>query len=285
MKKDPTLTLFVKGGLGNQVMQWVFAEGLARKNGLTLLVCSRLLRSRSRAARGLTSRSFSRIVRSLSKPVESSFFYYLFCRCLNRLPLFKNLIAGNSQITNPGKILNAPCTRCVLTDGTSPLVFSCYFNPEWKKVRNQIGGKSNINADIGVHVRRGDYEKGNSGFFVLKRDYYLKAINIALSILKEENPKITIFSDDPSWCKRNLSSPEWEALISHASPEEDLYAMSKTKALVISNSSFSAVAAHLGETFEDLQLVICPDQWLAKSNNTSLGDLRKPSWISLPIQP
>ena len=285
MKKDRTLTLFVKGGLGNQVLQWVYAEGLARKNGLSLLVCSRLLRSRSRAVRGLTVRSLSRIVRSLSHPIESNIFYYLFCRLVNRLPLFKNLIAGNTQIMNPNIIFNMPRTRCVLTDGTSPLVFSSEFRPEWEKVRKKVGLKLDINTDIGVHVRRGDYANESSGFFVLERDYYLKAINMALVLLKQENPKITVFSDDPSWCKRNLSSPAWDALISQASPEEDLYAMSKTKALVISNSSFSAVAAHLGETFEDLQVVICPDQWFAKSNHTSLGDLRKSSWINLPIQP
>ena len=285
MKKDPNITLFIKGGLGNQVMQWVFAEGLARKNGLTLLVCGRLLRSRSRTARGLTTRGFSRTVRSLSRPIESSVFYYLFCRCINRLPLLNNLIAGNAQIIDFNRIFNIPHTRCVLTDGTSSLVFSSEFTPEWEKVRKEIGRKLDINTDIGVHVRRGDYANKNSGFFVLERDYYLKGINIALSVLKQDKPKITIFTDDPTWCKQNLSSPEWETFVSQASPEEDLYAMSKTKALVISNSSFSAVAAHLGETFEDLQLVICPDQWLANANHTSLGDLRKPSWISLPIHP
>ena len=266
-------------------MQWVYAEGLARKNGLSLLVCSRLLRSRSRALRGLTARSFSRTVRSLSNSTESNIFYYLFCRCLNRIPALKSLIAGNSQIINPDNIFNTPRTRCVLTDGTSPLIFSCSFIPEWEKVRKELGAALDINTDIGVHVRRGDYKKENSGFLVLERNYYLRAIKIAMGILKQDKPKITVFSDDPSWCKRNLSSPEWETLISQASPEEDLYAMSKTKALVISNSSFSAVAAHLGETFEDLQIVICPDQWLSKTNHTSLGDLRKPSWISLPIQP
>ena len=285
MKQDRTLTLFVKGGLGNQVMQWVYAEGLARKNGLPLLVCSRLLKSRSRAARGLTARNLSRIVRSLSNPIQSNIFYYLFCRLVNRLPLFKNLIAGNTQIMNPNRIFNIPRTRCILTDGTSPLVFSSEFTPEWEKVHKEVGMRLAINTDIGVHVRRGDYANESSGFFALERDYYLRAINLALGLLKQENPKITVFSDDPSWCKRNLSSPAWNTLISQASPEEDLYAMSKTKALVISNSSFSAVAAHLGETFEDLQVVICPDQWFAKSNHTSLGDLRKSSWINLPIQP
>ena len=284
MKKDPTLTLFVKGGLGNQVMQWVFAEGLARKNGLSLLVCSRLLSSRSRAVRGITARSFSRIVRSLSNPIESNIFYYLFCRLLNRLPLFKNLVAGNTQIMNPNIIFKIPRTRCILTDGTSPLVFSSEFTPEWEKVHKEVGMKLDITTDIGVHVRRSDYANDSSGFLLLERDYYLKAINMAVSLLKDENSKITLFSDDPSWCKRNLVSPEWDALISQASPEEDLYAMSKAKVLVISNSSFSAVAAHLGETFEDLQLVICPDQWLSDPSRKALGDLRKPSWISLPTQ-
>ena len=159
------------------------------------------------------------------------------------------------------------------------------FLPEWKQVCKEIEAVLDVRTDIGVHVRRGDYTDKNSGFFALEKDYYIEAINIALSALKQQKPRITIFSDDTSWCMQNLSSPEWEILISKESPEKDLYAMSKMKALVISNSSLSAVAAHLGESFEDLQLVICPDRWLSEPNNTVVGDLRKPNWISLPIQP
>ena len=283
-KTDPTLTLFVKGGLGNQIMQWVYAESLARKTGFNLTVCSRLLESRSRAVRGITSRSLSRTIRSLSNPIESNGFYYLFCRCLNRIPIFKNLLAGNNQIASPKKIFDVPRTRCVLTDGTSPLIFAYDFLPEWKQVRKEIEAALDVSTDIGVHVRRGDYTNKNSGFFTLEKDYYMDAINIALNTLKQQKPKITVFSDDPSWCMQNLSSPEWEILVSEAGPEKDLYAMSKMKALVISNSSFSAVAAHLGETFEDLRLVICPGQWLSEPSHKVVGDLRKPNWISLPIQ-
>ena len=284
-KTNPTLTLFVKGGLGNQIMQWVYAESLARKNGFNLTVCTRLLESRSRAVRGVTSRSLSRTIRSLSNPIESNIFYYLFCRFLNRIPIFKNLVAGNSQIASPKKIFDVPQTRCVLTDGTSPLIFAYDFLPEWKQVHKEIEAALDVSTEIGVHVRRGDYTNKNSGFFALERDYYIEAINLALSMLKQQKPKITVFSDDPLWCMQNLSSPKWEILISEGGPEKDLYAMSKMKALVTSNSSFSAVAAHLGETFEDLQLVICPDRWLSEPNNTVVGDLRKPNWISLPIQP
>lgn len=284
-KTDPTLTLFVKGGLGNQIMQWVYAESLARKNGFNLIVCSRLLESRSRAVRGVTSRSLSRTIRSLSNLIESNGFYYLFCRCLNRIPIFKNLLAGNNQIASPKKIFDLPRTRCVLTDGTSPLIFGYDFLPEWKQVHKEIKAALDVNTDIGVHVRRGDYIDKNSGFFALGKDYYMEAINIAMSMLKQKRSKVTVFSDDPLWCMKNLSSPKWEILISGSGPEKDLYAMSKMKALVISNSSFSAVAAHLGETFEDLRLVICPDQWLSEPSHTVVGDLRKPNWISLPIQP
>ena len=93
-----------------------------------------------------------------------------------------------------------------------------------------------------------------------------------------------LFSDDPAWGKAHLSDSSWELEIASGTPEEDLSAMAAMRALVTSNSSLSAIAAHLGESFGEMQLVICPDQWLSDPNRKALGDLRKPSWISLPIQ-
>ena len=97
--------------------------------------------------------------------------------------------------------------------------------------------------------------------------------------------RIVLFSDDPDWGRAHLNDSSWELEIASGTPEEDLAAMAAMRALVISNSSLSAIAAHLGESFGELQLVICPDQWLSDPERKALGDLRKPSWISLPIQP
>ena len=97
--------------------------------------------------------------------------------------------------------------------------------------------------------------------------------------------RIVLFSDDPEWGQVHLQDSSWELGIADGTPEEDLAAMAAMQALVISNSSLSAIAAHLGESFGEMKLVICPDQWLSNPERKALGDLRKLSWLSLPIQP
>ena len=96
--------------------------------------------------------------------------------------------------------------------------------------------------------------------------------------------RILLFSDDPDWGQAHLSDPSWQLEAASGTPEEDLAAMAAMRALVISNSSLSAIAAHLGETFGALHLVVCPDQWLSDPSRKALGDLRKPSWVTLSIQ-
>ena len=115
--------------------------------------------------------------------------------------------------------------------------------------------------------------------------YYRRGIQRIFEEMPHLKRRIVLFSDDPDWGKAHLNDSSWELEITKGTPEEDLAAMAAMRALVISNSSLSAIAAHLGESFGGLQLVICPDQWLSDPERKDLGDLRKPSWISLPIQP
>ena len=119
----------------------------------------------------------------------------------------------------------------------------------------------------------------------LPLDYFQRAIALIFEQRPHLERRVQLFSDDPEWGQAHLTSPDWHLEISTGTPEEDLASMAAMQALVISNSSLSAVAAHLGECFGRLDLVICPDQWLSDPSRKALGDLRKPGWITLPIQP
>ena len=118
----------------------------------------------------------------------------------------------------------------------------------------------------------------------LPLDYYRRAIQRVFGQMPQLERRILLFSDDPDWGLAHLRHPSWQLEIASGTPEEDLAAMAAMRALVISNSSLSAIAAHLGESFGALQLVICPDQWLSDPSRKALGDLRKPSWVTLTIQ-
>ena len=59
MAKSTPLQLLIQGGLGNQLLQWVLAETLAKQRQRELRIDNTLMRSWSRAQRGLSQRQIS----------------------------------------------------------------------------------------------------------------------------------------------------------------------------------------------------------------------------------
>ena len=113
---------------------------------------------------------------------------------------------------------------------------------------------------IAIHIRRGDYEKHQDTFGVLRQDYYEKALN-ALDIGSSER-KIFVFSDQVEKSKAILSKIDRDftyiapPLDSH--PMESLLLMSKSSSLVMANSSFSWWAGKFGDPNRQ---IIAPSKW------------------------
>ena len=135
---------------------------------------------------------------------------------------------------------------------------------------------------IAVHIRRGDYV--TTGNFLLSKSYFLEGIN-RMKNLVSGNPVFYIFTDDPQWCKANLNehlkhkgirfryidelAPRGKHDIYH------FYLMTCCKHFIISNSSFSWWGAWLGD-FAD-KVVICPDQF--ETTNTQHPYLIMDGWV------
>jgi Glycosyl transferase family 11 len=115
---------------------------------------------------------------------------------------------------------------------------------------------------IGVHIRRGDYEQSQVNYdFAVRRNvstplkWYVDAINSIREIIGANIP-VTVFSDGYSEELSEITalpnvyiSPETSALT-------DLLTMSRSKLLIASaHSSFSAWASYLGQ---------CPTLWTSK---------------------
>jgi hypothetical protein len=108
-----------------------------------------------------------------------------------------------------------------------------------------------------IHVRRGDYLKpwntqyhGNLGL-----DYYQKAIEHIRN--HQAGVDIYVFSDDPEWCRENISG---EVISGKFDQYEDLYLMQQCKHAVIANSTYSWFGAWLGDTQPD-RIVVAPSKW------------------------
>ena len=279
MKK---LDLLIQGGLGNQLLQWVLASTLAARQERRLRIDDTLMCSWSRTKRGLSQRQLS----PLLGPADKIWHHWILARAYRRLRPLNRSTLTDAQLLTAGSSeeLLALSPDQVITHGTTPLLFETPFQEAWLDIYRGLP-QVRAQGGLGVHLRRGDYLNPASGFMALPPSYYRRAIHRVFEQMPQLERRIVLFSDDPDWGQAHLNDPSWDLEIASGTPEEDLAAMAAMRALVISNSSLSAIAAHLGESFGEMQLVICPDQWLSDPNRKALGDLRKPSWISLPIQP
>ena len=282
MANSTPLQLLIQGGLGNQLLQWVLATTLAARQERELRIDGTLMRSWSRSRRGLSQRQISPLV----APADKVWHHWLLARAHRRLRPLNRSTLTDAQLLAVGtsEELLALTPDRLITHGTTQLLFDTPFQEAWNEIHRRLPQVS-AQAGLGLHLRRGDYLNPSSGFMALPLGYYRRGIQRVFEQMPHLERRVVLFSDDPAWGKAHLSDSSWELVIASGTPEEDLAAMAAMRALVISNSSLSAIAAHLGESFGEMQLVICPDQWLSDPNRKALGDLRKPSWISLPIQP
>jgi hypothetical protein len=131
---------------------------------------------------------------------------------------------------------------------------------------------------ISVHIRRGDYMNVKESFGVLSGSYYSSAIDSILQNSSLEYARVLVFSDDIDAAKQIFSQLEISLPVQFAespenSPEETLILMSKSDALVISNSTFSWWAAQLGNKSK---FVVCPSKWFRGMLDPE--DLFSPKW-------
>ncbi len=132
----------------------------------------------------------------------------------------------------------------------------------YKKVKQSIDHSSSVS----LHVRRGDLTLKESA--TLSCNYYTEAIKIIQRIFP--NPKFYIFSDDLNWCKENLNINHELFFVNSGSPTMDIDLMSKCKANILANSTFSWWGAWLNQN--DNKKIIAPKEWFQRDVNRNLID-------------
>lgn len=145
----------------------------------------------------------------------------------------------------------------------------------------------NVNS-IAVHVRRGDYVSSISAAKMhgaLSLNYYQNAINGLLA--KISSPSFFVFSDDPEWCRLNLSfkksTVEFIAHNTGSDSWQDLILMSRCQHIIIANSSFSWWSAWLGDYRLGLKnrIVVAPQAWFVNQNHDT-SDRFPDHWLTIP---
>ena len=133
-----------------------------------------------------------------------------------------------------------------------------------------------IEKPIAIHIRGGDYWKHRDSFGILSYKYFSNALQ--LSRYEFSSDKIWLFSNDYELCqeiKKQLKlSTSQEIFENDLNSAESMLLMSRSKRLIISNSTFSWWSAYL---VENPECIIAPETWFR--NMTSPLDLIPPTWI------
>lgn len=145
-----------------------------------------------------------------------------------------------------------------------------------EELQDKLAGYSKIfdvDNDIAIHVRRGDYSRFKDSIGLLSSNYYLHAI-------KEFGPgcRVVVFSDDVEISKEFPSSTDflYTPELTLEKSINTLCLMSKFRNLVISNSTFSWWAAALGRSDKN---IVAPMKWFKGLDDPS--DLSLPKWGSI----
>lgn len=261
---QPSITLFLQGGLGNQLTQYVYALHLSQLLCLPLRITDCLFSSRLRRLRRITPRSLSPLFYSKSVPMP------VLITLLHRL-LFRisqNFFSLPHHITHMNQVSLSTPTSCFFSYYIKGYFMedSIYHDPKYLEYWSSLFTTLQLHTctqksfqfddSICLHVRRGDLASldrvhNDNRYKVAECNDYLTAINDLLSQTNQSISNIHIFSDDPYWVRKNLipslqkSFPFLQTCFStYGSALDDLYVMSHYSFFIGTFSSFlnSAIA-------------------------------------------
>ncbi len=144
---------------------------------------------------------------------------------------------------------------------------------------SELADRMTKENSVSIHVRRGDYlSKTYAGqFLCLERDYYEPAVEAVRKQLSD--PKFYIFSEDADYVREAFSWLPDKTVVSINSGNDsfrDMQLMTKCKANIIANSTFSQWASILNENPE--HITVYPARYMA-DEDTEVRTL--PGWIRI----
>lgn len=279
------------GGIGNQLFQYAAGRALSLRKKTTLLLDqSSFINNFEREAVEF-NKIFS--MKDNVKTFDKSLFLRIF--------KYLSLMSGIKYI-KPSFIAHEPHPN--YWDGIQKVSKNCFLDGYWQSYKyfqdfetiirddlkfcDEIINKNksiveeiSTNLSVSVHIRRGDFLK-NEKHGTLENKYYDEAISFILKL----NPNVFfyIFTDDPTWVKKEFIINNPNKFINTGCDYSDLYLMSKCAHNIIANSTYSWWAAWLNSNHD--KLVISPSKWLSRPNyiknyDQFISDLIPNRWISI----
>ncbi|HVU80079.1 MAG TPA: alpha-1,2-fucosyltransferase [Candidatus Paceibacterota bacterium] len=274
------ITVRIHGGLGNQMFQYAFGRTVARRNHASLaLDTSSAIPSRpyQLGSFAITARPESALVRTYRKIAS---------KIVNRkvaekhYHFYKEALEARDGSYLDGYWQSDKYFKEIEADIRKEFVPARPFGPSAAVAAARID--ADPSAAVSVHIRRGDYasnSKVNAFNGTLSPGYYQDAVKI-LAKKGLERPVFYVFSDDMAWVKEHLPFLAPAIFVSQPgiSDAEDLMLMSRCKAHIIANSTFSWWGAWLDPN--PSKIVIGPRQWF-RDTTIDTGDVIPEGWLTI----
>ena len=232
--------VFLLGGLGNQLFGWATGLSLARKLEARLILNISQL--------GIRRFALPRPLFQNAEISETVPFYYrtksgLLRRIYRNIPFSGSYFEKDFHFENRFYAINSSVKLHGYFQSKK------YFEEDIKEILLMINDRENLSSEylniendfpsdfVAIHFRRGDYLLNQEYHPLTTMEYYEKALNYLDS--KYSNFAKIVFTDDEVLAKKAFPN---EIIISEskiAEPFDNLYFMSKARAIIGANSSFS----------------------------------------------
>lgn len=277
------MVLVPRGGLGNQLHQFLVAEELASALKKELVLDARHLPENSYTTKsGVTLFPFALdeffefdFKVKKSKWYTTHYFFRYLLELERRLlgikalhPFFKGVVTsdqidkGPLYLSSPNRITSS--LSSISVSGSSIAKnrqILCESNKPSKKYCELREIQKNENI-IGVHVRRGDYVGLSSKYGYISQEWYFSQVEELLP----SHDRVFVFSDSKQDAQAfsSVFNPEKVVPIGPneiSSSVEVLILLSHCNSLVLSNSTFSRWALVMGDNFDTVVYPILPENY------------------------
>lgn len=289
LNKKNNIVVEIKGGFGNQIFQFIFANYL-KKKGFRVKVNTRFYNQFEKKKSNIDTFRHLILGEEIFDLKNISYFYLKFLSLNKKINESKKIKKIFKEINNPFYIKlkdsdfseNLLNKKFIHLDGYWQNIDFLISEQEFlykslskNKFLNESFEHPRIENSTMLIVRRGDYVDMDED---LGLDFYKNCIDYLKSNISELH--LEIFTDDIEWVRskdifsdaKNIYGPEEKPL-----NVINLFGrMVNNQHFIIGNSTFSLMAAFLGEREDSLVLVA--DPWFRKRN---YGNLAKDNWIKI----
>jgi len=298
------VTVFLRGGLGNQMFQYALGLNLAEKNKAELLLDTTFLNDRF-PRKEFTYRTLdldiftlkprltalSKVANTIPLPAVwlSADLAFIKLRDLlgvRRIVREKDLCIFDPEVLrSSGDVLlwGRWQTEKYFSDITNDVRAAFRFRYPLKGEAKSLAEQIISSNSVSLHVRRGDYAKLKSVRRLMGEtdpSYYEHAVSYIAERVK--TPRFFIFSDDIAWCRENIEIPFPGIYLNSgtAGPKASFHLelMSLCRHNIIANSTFSWWAAWLNRNSQ--KVVIAPKFWEKDIESEKRGIIPE-GWIVL----